>query len=85
MTATASKHLTMQELAEEFGCSVSTIHRLKANGKLPYIQPGGKGCTVRFPADCLDVPPVAESEATNGEMQRDQPIPGPQAKWRRPR
>ncbi|MCA9032794.1 MAG: helix-turn-helix domain-containing protein, partial [Planctomycetaceae bacterium] len=49
-----NRKLTAKELAETLGCSVSTVYRLKLAGRLPFVQPGGKGHMVRFDQNCLN-------------------------------
>lgn len=50
----AKKYLSPQELAATSGFCLSTINRLKKEGKIAYLQPGGPGSKVLFPADAMD-------------------------------
>jgi hypothetical protein len=58
--------LTAKELSERSRLSISTIHRLKLGGRIPFIQPAGKGGRVFFPPDaierCASADPVSEPE-----------------------
>ena len=75
-------YLTLQELAERSGYSVSTIMRYKKQGKIPFYQPGGPGCKMRFPADALErthTPPDKPSPFPTDQK----PLPGPKPKWTR--
>jgi len=42
------KYLTAIELAAAAGVSPSTVWRLKAAGRIPFLQPGGRDHFVRF-------------------------------------
>jgi len=45
--------LTVEVLSAASRLSVSTIHRLKRQGRIPFVQPAGKGGRVLFPADAI--------------------------------
>ena len=57
MSETSQRKITTKEMAAELSCSESTIRRLKLAGRLPFVQPGGKGHMVRYPQGCLDSDP----------------------------
>ena len=47
-------YLSITELSARSGLSVSTLHRLKKAGKIPCLQPAGKGGRLLFPADAIE-------------------------------
>ena len=50
----AAKLLTIQELSINSRLSIATLHRLKRQGKLPFLQPAGKGGRLLFPPDAIE-------------------------------
>lgn len=50
----AAQLLTIEEFIAKSRLSVSTIHRLKRQGKIPYFQPAGKGGKLLFPPDAIE-------------------------------
>lgn len=77
MSPTTDLKLTAKELAEILNVSLSTVYRLKADGRLPYYQPGGKRHFVRFPKSALET----TTDTPPREALADKPIPGPTPKW----
>lgn len=77
-------YLDVEELSARTGFSASTLWRMKKAGKIPYYQPGGWNCAVRFPEDAIELmrqcePPAPEHE---GEQQASsRRLPGPLPKW----
>lgn len=47
-------YLNVVELSAQTGMSAATIHRLKRAGKIPFLQPAGKGGRLLFPLDALE-------------------------------
>jgi len=47
-------YLDIVELSVATGLSISTINRLKKQGKIPCYQPGGPRTRVLFPADAIE-------------------------------
>jgi excisionase family DNA binding protein len=79
-----SRYLTIEELSQRSRLSVSTLHRLKKSGKIPYVQPAGKGGRLLFPADALER--VALATASFGpeppvEAQSPKRLSGPLPAW----
>lgn len=87
--------LSPVEFARLSGLSLSTVARYLANGKLPYYQPGGKGCRVLIPRSGLqDVDVNAARKGASSERapsSTDIPtaarqrsgLAGPRPKWMR--
>lgn len=80
MEPTGNRKLTAKELADSLGCSVSTVYRLKLAGRLPFVQPGGKGHMVRFDRDCLDRQ-SEDSELPETHRVHEPRRFGPKPKW----
>jgi len=79
--------LTLKEFSVATRLSTATIHRLIKAGKLPCIQPSGKGGKLLFPINAIDfastpsttVPNVpAVDQRVDGER-----LSGPSPKWER--
>ena len=60
--ATEKAYLNIRELSARTGLSVSTIHRLKNNGRIPCHQPSGKHGRLLFPPDAIEYASVAENQ-----------------------
>ncbi|WDI41069.1 helix-turn-helix domain-containing protein [Bremerella sp. P1] len=75
-----NKYLTAKELAKFTGISVATVWRLKGEGKIAFIQPGGPGSRVLFKYDALEyiAPASASSEKSVTAVR-----PGPKAGFKR--
>ena len=43
-------YLTVDELSARTGLSLSSLHRLKKQGRIPFFQPAGKGGRLLFPS-----------------------------------
>jgi hypothetical protein len=95
----ASQSITDKELAKRSGVSLATIHRLKKAGLIPFFQPGGKGCVLRFPPDALERHAARKDELAPKDepASKDEHVPesrttaipakalsGPRPKWKRP-
>ena len=51
---TEKAYVDIKELRARTGLSLSTLHRLKTNGKIPCYQPAGKGGRLLFPANAIE-------------------------------
>lgn len=84
---TSPQLLTLQELIDRSRLSAATIHRLKKLGKIPYLQPAGKGGRLLFPADAIE---RAACEAAKPASPVSSPagsrphLSGPPPAWMRP-
>jgi hypothetical protein len=78
--------LTIDELSRHSRLSITTLHRLKKAGRLPYFQPAGKGGRLLFPVDAIERANNAAGELA-GECQNsdrgDQRLSGPRPAWMR--
>jgi len=86
--ANGGQLLTIQELSEKCRLSISTIRRLKRQGKIPHFQPAGKGGTLLFPPDAIEqtvanpqTPASPPSGQSDGKTQR---LSGPRPAWMQP-
>ncbi len=77
--------LTLSEFSAHSRLSPSTIHRLKDAGKIPFVQPAGKGGKLLFPANAIELMATRELErpstpaaASGGDSGR---LSGPRPKW----
>jgi hypothetical protein len=52
--------LSPAEFAAFSGLSLATVHRRLADGTLPKVQLGGKGCRITIPRSCLDASRAAK-------------------------
>ena len=77
--------LTVSELSARSGLSSSTIHRLKATGKIPYYQPAGRGGTVLFPPDAIErtvaEAPTPTSQPSAPVDAQPRRLSGPRPAW----
>ena len=73
----------IRELSRRPDPSVPTLRRLKAEGPIPYRQPGGKGRRVVLPVDALER--VEETGTKEGPRadRRENKLPGPKPRWQR--
>jgi excisionase family DNA binding protein len=81
------KYLTAEQLSRRYGLSTSTIHRLKKAGKIPFLQPAGKGGRLLFPADAIEqsvqsIPQPAENQT--GIADSSKRLSGRLPKWMQP-
>ena len=74
---------TAEQLSQQSGFSLATIHRLKKAGKIPYFQPGGKGARLLFPPDAIEQAqqPYHCPNSTPAEGDIPQRLAGPQPAW----
>ena len=77
------RYLNIKELVEQANVSSATIWRLKAAGKIPFYQPGGKGCAVRFPLDAIERAVEASLPAPRARQDDSsaERLSGPQPDW----
>lgn len=81
------KLLGIKELSQKIGLSVSTIHRLKNAGKIPFFQPAGKRGRLLFPADAIEqaaasLPPLEEGQAPAADSSKR--LSGRMPNWMQP-
>ena len=77
--------LTLSEFSAHSRLSPATIHRLKDAGKIPFIQPAGKGGKLLFPINAIELMatpqldrPSVPAAASGGDGVR---LSGPRPKW----
>ena len=73
------KFLSIQELSELSGLSVSQLRRLVRAGKLPYHQPAGKGGKLLFPQDAIEQ--AGEFGSGQPEPLAPKALPGRPPNW----
>ena len=73
------KYLTISELSESSGFSVTQIRRLAAAKKIAFFQPGGKGGKLLFPPNALECHGEENPFAMTEESEK--PLPGRRPKW----
>ena len=81
--------LTTEELSDKCRLSVSAIHRLKREGRIPYLQPAGKGGRLLFPVDAIEracgmVSSTAQPPSETSD-ETEQPLSGPRPVWMQPK
>jgi predicted DNA-binding transcriptional regulator AlpA len=76
----SKQYLSVDELSQRSGLSVSTIWRLKRSGQIPYFQPAGENHLVKFPFDAIECG-MSRSTSTVVLEQFEKRLPGPQPKW----
>jgi len=87
METQGSEFLSAAELSRRSNLSLSTINRLRAAGKIPFYQPGGKGSRVLFPSDAIEQSSNSETIKLHNERVeptttiRPEKLAGPQPKW----
>lgn len=79
--------LTLKEFSFATRLSAATIHRLIKAGKLPCIQPSGKGGKLLFPINALDLVSTPSTTVTNvpaiDQRVHGERLSGPSPKWER--
>jgi hypothetical protein len=80
-----NRYLDIHALSAKTGLSVSTLHRLKNQRRIPFFQPGGKGAKVLFPPDAIEraagcdaIWPVSHGNPTDKGSAR---LSGPSPAW----
>jgi len=69
--------ITIAELSQASGLSVSTIRRLVRDERIPYLQPSGKGGKLLFPPDAIErTSPVSDAADTGSRR-----IAGKRPNW----
>ena len=81
MADTNAKTLTVKELADAWKVDQSTIYRLIERGRLPYLQPGGKGHSVRLPMAVLDIVIEPTLDLHASKLKPVDAKSGPTPKW----
>lgn len=84
-TPHAKLYLTTAELAELSGFSVPTLRRLKRQGQLQAIQPGGPGTKAMFARDALEQTRITTpgSAAPPAPHRKGDARSGPQPAWQK--
>ena len=83
-TQPADGALTIKDVCKLLKLSAPTIHRYRAAGKIPSIQPAGKGGAIRFPLDLLERMNAKNSTAESAEPTRShETLAGQKPKWLR--
>jgi excisionase family DNA binding protein len=86
---TPRKCLTIEELSQWTGLSVSTIRRRVKDGTIPFLQPGGRRSRIVFPPDIVErLIQITSQKSTNTEpiavIPPEKPQRrGPRPKWQR--
>jgi len=87
--ANGGQLLTIQKLSEKCRLSISTIHRLKRQGKIPCFQPAGKGGRLLFPPDVVEraVDSVSSTTQTSSQTADETArcLSGPRPAWMQPK
>jgi predicted DNA-binding transcriptional regulator AlpA len=99
-TRPPAPYLDKRQLVSLSGLSASTIQRYKRDGTIPFFQPGGRGCAVRFPRDAIEAArqqAASDFGADAGVLSRQHQavsaagkangsgkLPGPRPRWQRP-
>ena len=73
------KYLTIKELSEDSGFSVTQIRRWVAAEKIAFFQPGGKGGKLLFPPDALERCSLENPLDYAGVEEKH--LPGSRPKW----
>ncbi len=73
-------YISINELSQITGFSVTQIRRLVAAEKIAFFQPGGKGGKLLFPPDALERRYSENPFARENEGEK--PLPGPRPNWR---
>ena len=73
------EYLDIGELCAQTGLSRSTIHRLKRDGKIAFVQPAGKRGRVLFRRNAIELPPV--DSKTVQDIHAQPPLRGRRPKW----
>jgi hypothetical protein len=61
-----TRYFDIKQFSTTSGLSVATIRRLARDGRIPYLQPAGKGGKLLFPPDALE---LADQGATHASAQ----------------
>jgi hypothetical protein len=87
------RYISIQDLSEISGLSVSTLRRRVLDGSLVAAQPGGRRTRLLFPIDILDrlMPTKDQAVTATFTVKTDlsavagtqESIPGPKPKWTR--
>lgn len=83
--------LSYEEVSARTGLSLSTLRRRVKEGKLPFIQPGGRRTRIVFPLDVIERLLQAADTSSSPKHAVQQPISvpvrkvtvsrGPRPKW----
>src|SRR5271154_886209 len=86
---------SVQEFADLYGLSTSTVRRYVRARKLPYDQPGGPRCRILIPLSALShsgsgsasvdlaAPTISEAASRPEQPKNLERLPGPKPRWAR--
>jgi excisionase family DNA binding protein len=89
------RYVSPEEFSQFTGLSLATVRRYLKDGKLTFLQPGGRRGRILIPVDALVGPPPDVSGATpvsepaagslppGGSQTKTARIPGPSPRWTR--
>jgi excisionase family DNA binding protein len=69
--------VTIADLSATSGLSVSTIRRLAREGRIPFVQPSGKGGKLLFPPDAIERSSLAACLNSHSSAR----LAGPPPSW----
>lgn len=72
-------YLTIQQLSQRTGFSVTQLRRLAKKGAIPYLQPGGAGGKLLFRPDALEA--CSPGESTTFAPAQQRPLSGQRPRW----
>lgn len=76
------KLLGTEEALKRFGISRATLHRWRQAKRISFIQPGGKGGKLLYPADALEQLATARDLSATKATSAPKSISGPKPKWK---
>jgi excisionase family DNA binding protein len=71
------KFLTIRQLSESSGISVTQLRRLVHAGRIPFFQPGGKKGKLLFPRDAIE----RSGQMPHGPQADSSPLAGRRPSW----
>jgi excisionase family DNA binding protein len=79
------RYLTISELSDATGISISTLRRLLRKGTLPFYQPGGPRTRIVFPIDAIEQATKtnkgAARQSDDAIAASEAPARGPRPRW----
>lgn len=77
------KYVRPAEFSRLTGISVMTIRRCLRDGRLPFVQPGGRGHLILIPVDALDRLRTPAGPADDPPPPAPPVLSGPKPEWLR--